>query len=507
MFLTHLPIYSYSPSDAPAKVEFGHSSSTARVESSALAPKDEGISSDVQRSFMESSFVSSSYNADCERSVVQPLPNLRVHSRVSSEPCFPSPIGRQTNILRSEHSILHAKNISIPSIVVDHNGSEFFGSTTIRSNHETSQTFVSFLDSEQHHDSIPYHNQSGSGRRMSNTIPTSSNIIKYHDNEPMGGLAGINLSPPINRTTISEDFAKQFTPSENVILSSSNNNLFGEGYSPSGKFLLDSPYRNSGISKDGFLRSRAFSSPGPMEPSQGNPGLFSRVVHSHSPTVPWQQEYSPRSSSKLVNGNCAHHIRSHTLGFFPDAESDVQHQCVVDTFRGSSINTDSDMTGDSSKWQNLNSTLANNASPSRSQSQRLLLSKGDIQQLPLSRALSQSSYCSSSLLSNSEMDQSSAFAHAACQINLIDGSKHQHIPAAVSDPNKMRTPRSALYYPEKEDHFGQVGQERSIQNEDNLNQYHRQDSGNDVSSHLPNPMAGFNTTETAIPTRSPSVQR
>jgi hypothetical protein len=516
MFLTHFPFHSYSPSDAPTKVEFGLSSSTSstsRVDSFTLVPKDEGLRSDydAQRPFMESSIVSSSYNASCERSAVQPLPNLRVHNRVSSEPCFPSPIGRQTNLLRSEHSILHAKNISIPSIVVDHNGSEIFGSTTIRSNQETSQTFVSFLESDQHHDSILHHNQGGSGHRMSNAMPnSSSNVITYHENEPMGGLAGINLSPPINRTIISEDIAKHFTPSENGLLSSSNNNLFGEDYSPSGKFLLESPYRNSGTNKDGFLRSRAFSSPGPMELSQGNPGLFSAVVHSHSPRVPWQQEYSPRGSSKVVNGTDSHHFRSHTLGFFPCVENDVQHQYAVDSFRGSNINTDDDTKGGSPNWQNLNSALGNNSTPSRSQPQRLFSSKGDVQHLPLSRALSQSSYCSNNFLSNSEMDQSSSFTHAASQINLNDDSNHHHIPAAVLDPNKstscaIRTPRSALYYPEKEDHFGQIDQERSFQNEDHQLEYHHLE--NNISSHVPNSMAGFNTTETAIPTKStnPSV--
>ena len=112
MFLTHFPFHSYSPSDAPTKVEFGLSSSTSstsRVDSFTLVPKDEGLRSDydAQRPFMESSIVSSSYNASCERSAVQPLPNLRVHNRVSSEPCFPSLLGRQTILLRSEHSILH----------------------------------------------------------------------------------------------------------------------------------------------------------------------------------------------------------------------------------------------------------------------------------------------------------------------------------------------------------------------------------------------------------------
>lgn len=117
------------------------------------------------------------------------------------------------------------------------------------------------------------------------------------------------------------------------------------------------------------------------------------------------------------------------------------------------------------------------------------------------------------------MDQSSSFAHTASQINLIDGNKHQHITAVVSDPNKtssgtMRTPRSALYYPEKEDHFGQVDQERSFQNEDHQLEYNHRESVNDISPHVPNSMVGFNTTETDIPTKStypsvlnPSVQR
>jgi hypothetical protein len=256
-----------------------------------------------------------------------------------------------------------------------------------------------------------------------------------------------------------------------------------------------------------------------MELSQVNSGLFSGVVHSHSPRVPWQQECSPRSSSKFVNGSDANHFRSHTLGFFPGVDNDVQRHYSVDSFRGSNINTDDDIKGGSPNWQNLNSALGNNATPSRSQPQRLLLSNGDVQHLPLSRALSQSSYCSNNFLSNSEMDQSSSFTYAASQINLNDDSSHHHIPAAVSDPNKssscaIRTPRSALYYPEKEDHFGQVDQERSFQNEDHQLEYNHRESVNDISPHVPNSMVGFNTTETDIPTKStypsvlnPSVQR
>jgi hypothetical protein len=66
------------------------------------------------------------------------------------------------------------------------------------------------------------------------------------------------------------------------------------------------------------------------------------------------------------------------------------------------------------------------------------------------------------------MDQSSSFTCAASQINSNDNSNHHHLPAAVLDPNKstscaIRTPRSAFYYPEKEDHFRQVDQERSFQ--------------------------------------------
>jgi hypothetical protein len=131
--------------------------------------------------------------------------NFRVHSRVLSESYFPLLIGLQANLLQSKHSILHAENISISSIAVDHNGSDIFGNTTIRSNQETSQSFVLFLDSEQHHDSIIHYNQGGSGHRMSNCMPTSSNVTKYHKNELLGGLAGIHMSPPINWATIAED--------------------------------------------------------------------------------------------------------------------------------------------------------------------------------------------------------------------------------------------------------------------------------------------------------------
>jgi hypothetical protein len=86
---------------------------------------------------------------------------------------------------------------STPSIVIDQNGSEILGNTTVRNIQMTSQTFVSFLVSDQHHDSILRHNQGGSDHRMSNAIPTSSsNVITCHENEPMGGLASINLFPP-----------------------------------------------------------------------------------------------------------------------------------------------------------------------------------------------------------------------------------------------------------------------------------------------------------------------
>jgi hypothetical protein len=102
-----------NPSDAPTKVEFGLSSSTSsasRVNSFTLVPKDEVLRNDynAQPPFIESSIVSGSYNTRYERLAVHILPNLRVHNRVSSEPCFPSLIGRQTILLRSEHSILHA---------------------------------------------------------------------------------------------------------------------------------------------------------------------------------------------------------------------------------------------------------------------------------------------------------------------------------------------------------------------------------------------------------------
>jgi hypothetical protein len=85
------------------------------------------------------------------------------------------------------------------------------------------------------------------------------------------------------------------------------------------------------------------------------------------------------------------------------------------------------------------------------------------------------------------MDQSSSFTRGASQINSNDNSNHHHLPAAVLDPNKstscaIRTPRSAFYYPEKEDHFRQVDQERSFQNENNQLEYHHQE--NNISSHI-----------------------
>lgn len=490
-------------------MDFGLSSlsTSSRRESFTLAQKDDGIRSDygLQRQFLEASTTSSNYNINYERSAVQPLPNLGLHSRVLSEPSFPSPIGRHTNLLRSDHSILHSKNISIPAIA-DHHGSDLF-STTIRSSLGTSQTFGSFLDGEQHHDSIPHHQQGGSGLKMSSAMPASSNSSKYHESEVMEGVGGINLSPPINRTTISEDCAKQFSPTENG-LSSSTNNFFGEDYSPSGKFLLESPYRSS-TNKDGYLRSRAFSSPGPIEFSQViNQGLYTGEVNSESPTVPWPHEYSPRSSNKIVTGS-SHHIRSHTMGNFP-GDNDGQHQFTVDSFRRST-NTNDDTKDGSPKWQNLTSAHCANITPSRAQPQRLLFSKGDVQQLPLSRALSQSSYSSKNLMSSTDTDQTPSFGHVVSQVTFNNGNNHRipvgldHSKNNVSDVS--RTPRTALYYPEKEDHFGQMDHDRSFQNNEQQHHHHHhhQENVNEVSSHLSNPLIGFNNNETAVNHNSPNV--
>jgi hypothetical protein len=106
--------------------------------------------------------------------------------------------------------------------------------------------------------------------------------------------------------------------------------------------------------------------------------------------------------------------------------------------------------------------------------------------------------------SNNEMKQSSSFGHVVGQ--ATNNTNNSHRVAAGFDQNSgtnsttgIGTPRSALYYPEKEVHYGQMDHDRNFQNE-------QQDSmnGTVTSSHVSHPL-GFNNNEASAYRNSPNA--
>ena len=394
------------------------------------------------------------------RSAVQPLGCT--YNRGTSEP-FPSPIGR--NNFRNESSQANTKSpgsgLSTPL-----DGSDFFRNPT----NTLSQSFASFLT-----DTANSKDDDGTHR----TINTGVNNSKYNENAVVEGLGGISLSPPVNRTTISEGSAKQFaSESMGGLLESSN---FDEDYSPSGKFF-DSPYRNTGS-----IRSRAFSSPGPIELSRMNQGILSGIHN--VPESPSASSFSGTWEEQPRKG-LGHHIRSFTVGYMPEAsaddEGDFKAHGILEDFKESRSNSKfrsnlsrsndvSDKSSSPGSWQNAQFT-----------GHKLTMSKSDLQ-LPRSLTGSQSY-----MGSTNEMGRSSSYGH------IIGGAGTQgpssNIQRTPGFDQSSGTPRSALYYPEKDGYYGQINPNVTIAGARNF--HSNEDNGNGAA-HSSN-LTGFSDASTAF---------
>ena len=473
--------YLNSPADGAKSMDFEVSSlaTASRMGSLSQAMNGEHIAYGKQHAPLKSSFLSDA---------VQPLPSLGTHSRGFSDTCLPSPIGRHSNLIRNDS--LYSKHLDHPSnsLIVDHHGSDLLrGTSQTINNPAATPSYISFLDGDA------AHSQGGATTTTNNAINISSNSSKFSQSATVEGIGGISLSPPINRIVISEDHPTlhQFS-SEN-----SSNKLFdNEDYSPSGKFLSESPYLNTNSNKDGFhLRSRAFSSPGPLElPRQG---LFSGGAPpplSPSKAVsPWQaNEYH----SPVKKSTGAHHMRSYTLGYFPNNNDDVtgkeslQQQYSLDSFRPHFNSDIINSSGTSSpKWQHTIPSLT--ASPVAQQ--RLAVSKSDVQ---LARQLSQGSHGNVMSLNN-EMNRSSSFNHTSTMNIRVPTGFDQAI-GSTSLAASVGTPRSALYYPEKDGHYGQA----IDQNNDYVEE--QQESMHGLSNHVSHPFV-TNNYETAAYQNNPNA--